>query len=98
MPRILFTTAQRAHVADTSAPLIAITLGERGYRPVYIRNMDPGLLNPAGTTDAIIESAIAGSVFGWDCPAAQPALDFEAELAGRPGPNPDDYFPRALAV
>ena len=80
MPRIFFCTPHEAG-ADTQAPVVAIKVGEMGYFPLERANAEPAELNPPGTTPEIIQSAIAGSIFGWHVPAAQLAVDFANALA-----------------
>lgn len=81
MPIVLFCTPSQAKV-DTSAPVLAIRVGKLGYYPLERIHAHPDDLNPSGTTPAIIESAIAGSLFGWDCQAAQ-ALSEKLALAAK---------------
>lgn len=55
--------------------LIAMTVGERRYATIRTK-LAPVELNPEGTTDEILESALAGSMFGWDTKAARLAVTF----------------------
>jgi hypothetical protein len=60
---------------DIEAPVIAIKVGEPGYYPVFGK-YSAASLNSADVTPAIVESAVAGSMFGWDCPAARAAVQY----------------------
>jgi hypothetical protein len=80
MPRVFFCTPAEAHL-DVQVPVIAIKVGEPGYYALERIHADPAELNPEGTTPEVIESAIAGSMFGWDVPAAQLAIEFANALA-----------------
>lgn len=71
-----------AYVQSTDQ-IAVITRGERGYRPAGIKFDGPNnpaakqeaveLLNDAmGVTKAHAAAMMAGSLFGWDCPAAHP--------------------------
>lgn len=76
-----FLDAKRAHFDhNTNAQLICVKAFERGYWPIVV---------PAGTDaaamcvrlnrgapEAVIESALLASVFGWDVPAAKEARDY----------------------
>ena len=64
---------------ETTGELIVITKGEKGYSPtdVYPQNTSPkegaAALNAAnGVTKAQEAAMVAGSMFGWDTPAANP--------------------------
>ena len=61
--------------AAVGVGMIAIKVGEQGYFPIYtklsMRDLNDGRDIPA----SVIESAVAGSMFGWDVPAAHAALD-----------------------
>jgi len=58
-----------------NAPVIAIKIGQRGYYPIT-GEFNADELNSPDVTQQIIESAVAGSMFGWDCPAAALALKY----------------------
>ena len=62
---------------DVESPVIAIKVGEQGYYPIYSKE-SADELNTEDITTEIVESAIAGSMFGWSCPAANAALRFAA--------------------
>jgi hypothetical protein len=68
---------QQAGLPAQAETLIAMTVGERGYATIRTR-LAPIELNPEGTTDEILESAIAGSMFGWETKAARLALTFDS--------------------
>ena len=74
--RVFFTTPAKACVSDPTVRLVAMKVGEKGFYPITTSGLTPDMLNPAGTDDAIIESALAASMFGWDIPAALPCLAF----------------------
>lgn len=57
------------------APVIAIKIGEPGYYPIFGK-YSAASLNSSDVTPSIVESAVAGSMFGWDCPAAKAALQY----------------------
>lgn len=63
--------------------IVVITRGEKGYRPAGIRfdgSNDPATMRQAvdllndsmGVSKAHAAAMMAGSLFGWDCPAAHP--------------------------
>jgi hypothetical protein len=85
---VLHVTPQQAHVEhQTTAPVIGLKLGERGFYPIHTP-LDVEYLNGEAVSPEVIESAVIGSMFGWDVPGAIPALQgFErdgATLANRP--------------
>ncbi len=70
------TTYVCAAVHPTTGEPIIITRGESGYRPLA-SECDAAtavrLFNePLGITPEQVEAMLAGSMFGWDCPAANP--------------------------
>ena len=64
----------------TDAPVIAIDVGTTGFYPIYSRLNAATLNNNDRITDDVIQSAVAGSMFGWNCPAAKLAMDFAGEV------------------
>lgn len=60
---------------SSESPVIAIKIGESGYFPIYGK-FSADELNTEDVTPEIVESAVAGSMFGWGCPAAKAALQF----------------------
>ena len=75
MKKHIFAKAADAGMPHAQFDVIAITLGESGYTPIYSKST-PEVLNDEGVTQTIIDSAIAGSMFGWTCPAAKAALEY----------------------
>ena len=74
--RRFFVSAKSAFVDHhTDAPIIAIVRGERGYYPIYSR-ASADTLNLRPLPADVAASAVAGSMFGWDCPAAKLARDY----------------------
>lgn len=61
--------------------LVVIKRGESGYRPVANpANISLEKLNVAlGVDEVEMDAMLAGSMFGWDCPAANPPRDSKAE-------------------
>lgn len=60
-----------------STRIIAIKIGEPGFYTVEARaGKNADWLNTPDITPEIVESAIAGSMFGWNVPAAQAAVRF----------------------
>lgn len=54
-------------------PILGILRGESGYCPIYSA-ADPDELNASlGVSKAEAAAMLAGSMFGWDCPGADPA-------------------------
>ena len=76
---VLFVTADMAHVTASASPIIAITKGELGYHPIQTQ-ASVEELNQPGASAAILQSAVEASMFGWDTPAAKPALEFFARV------------------
>jgi hypothetical protein len=68
---------QQAGLPAQAETLIAIIVGERGHNEIRTRRA-PVELNPEGTTGEILESAIAGSMFGWETKAARLAVAFDS--------------------
>jgi hypothetical protein len=62
----------------TDAPLVAIKRGESGYHPIYSRS-SADELNGGEVSAEVIDSAVAGSMFGWHVPAAAPAVEYFEE-------------------
>lgn len=65
---------------DNPAPYGLVTPGERGFSPIYsplpIADIDAIVARKYATrapTPAEREAALVGSMFGWDCPGADPA-------------------------
>ena len=79
LSRILFVDAAKAHVRD--AAYIGVQLGERGYRPIH-SGLTLDDLNNGAVPHAVAEAAIAGSMFGWDVPAARAAVRWFREARG----------------
>ncbi len=55
----------------TDRGVIAITIGEPGYHPIETR-MSINELNGPNVEPAHVEAALAGSMFGWESPGADP--------------------------
>jgi len=77
-----FYRARPEYVIQTDAPVVCYVVGETGFYPIRT-NAKPDDLNWDGTTDEILESAEAGSMFGWDAPSAALALDFAKECIAK---------------
>lgn len=74
MPIIFYALSKQACVAhQTNAPVIAIKAFERGFYPIYTR-ATPDDLNNGKFSNEEIESAILGSMSGWNCPGAKLAV------------------------
>lgn len=69
---------------QTDAPVIAVKAGQSGYWPIYSRRR-ADVLNPKDMTPAILESAMAGSMFGWNVPAAALAMAYAYEADRKAG-------------
>jgi hypothetical protein len=52
-------------------PFIFVKVGEKGYWEAQEAEELP---------EEVAEAALAGSMFGWLCPAAQPAVDYAKSL------------------
>lgn len=52
---------------EDDTPAILVKIGELGYWPTEQVEDLP---------EEVVEAAIAGSMFGWDCKAAQPAIEW----------------------
>ena len=55
--------------------VIAIKIGEEGYYPIHSK-FSADELNDKDVTPAIVESAVTGSMFGWDRISAKAALQY----------------------
>lgn len=75
--RILFYYDVKGSVVEhtTDAPVFAVASFERGYHPIYTR-ATAERLNHGRYTPEVLQSALEASMFGWDCPAANPAASF----------------------
>lgn len=72
---LFFAKAEAAFVKHlTDAPVVAVSVGERGFYPIYT-SAKPADLNDPSVTEEEVTSAIAGSMFGWRTPIARLALD-----------------------
>ena len=74
MDNTLFLNPDSADVT-TKAPLIAIKFYESGYFPIY-SNASADDLNGGPIDPEVIQSAVIGSMFGWDVPGAKTAHDY----------------------
>lgn len=63
------------HTLETTGETIMIRLGEKGYYPQdELKNRDADELNEVyEVTKGQAEAMYAGSMFGWDTPASNPA-------------------------
>lgn len=61
--------------------MIVVRVGVKGYFPIHTQLSMRELNDYYDIPEAVVESAVAGSMFGWDVPAARPALDY-ARLSG----------------
>lgn len=60
---------------QTTAPVVAVKLGESGFYPIYTA-ATPEDLNDGAVAKDIVMSAVTGSMFGWDVPGAKKAVDY----------------------
>lgn len=65
--------SEHKSTTDSDAPVIAVRRGEAGYWPIHTTFTADELNQDIGVTPAIREAMYAGSMFGWDKPAADPA-------------------------
>jgi hypothetical protein len=72
--KVIYANPSQAHV-ETNAPVIAIKFLESGYFPIYT-SATPKELNGPNVTDQIIESAVIGSMFGWQVPGSSLAVEY----------------------
>lgn len=59
-------------VAPGGEKPIRIVRGVQGYFPVHNATDVARFNNDRGITDAQVKAMIAGSMFGWECPGADP--------------------------
>lgn len=62
--------------AAYGAEVISITAGVVGFRLEHVNPEELDKLNPPGLSNELERSFVAGSMFGWDAPAAVPAIEF----------------------
>ena len=81
---------------ESSGELIVIEKGKRGYSPTGIYPQDPDIRagvdaanGDNGVTKAQSAAMMAGSMFGWDAPAADPANYDDQGIPIRPGRKQD---------
>lgn len=68
-------------IHDTNASVVAVRLGAQGYYPIHT-TATPNLLNMVDISDEVAKAALAGSVFGWHTPAAEPAIAHAEQVMG----------------
>lgn len=66
------TRAAGARFFATPAPVIELRLGQPGYWPVFTDRSAEDLNRAEGVTELQAGAMLAGAVFGWDAPAADP--------------------------
>lgn len=71
----IFIPADQVPQSGIATPLIAVKFLESGFYPVYTRSTAE-CLNGSDVTPEIMESAIIGSMFGWDVPGAKEARHY----------------------
>jgi hypothetical protein len=86
LPEIAYVTnTLHAQGPDGVPPVLAIRCGEPGYHPIYTHATADSLNEGMGITPAQREAMLAGSMFGWECPAAQPEnYDIDGKLHHSP--------------
>ncbi len=60
---------------ELDSQVVAITLHEPGYTPIYTKS-NADILNGFSIPKDVIESAVIGSMFGWGSPGARKAIQF----------------------
>lgn len=76
MEKTIFAAAELVGVRHlTDATVVAVCYGEAGFYPIYTR-MAVDELNPEDVTPEIVESAVIGSMFGWNVPGAALAVAY----------------------
>lgn len=81
MKKMFYFDNRNHEKSSCDAPVIAVTQGERGYRPIYTP-LDAAHLNGPDVTPQELEAAYTGSLFGWDVPGADPNYWNEATFTG----------------
>lgn len=71
--------ARTCRTYSTEAPIIAIERGEMGFKPIYSRKSADELNAAEGVTPEQRQAMLAGSMFGWHVPGADP--EFYQDLA-----------------
>ena len=87
MTILFYFPALDAGVAHrTDATTIAVKPFETGFYPIESKS-NASELNGGRYSADVLEAALAGSMFGWECPAAKPAVDYieHAMRAGQGG-------------
>lgn len=76
--KVTFYKDKSDYQVQTSAEIVAFVYGENGYWPIPIIAPDVTAksLNYDDMTDEVLESAEAGSMFGWDLPLARIAKSY----------------------
>lgn len=70
-----FLPADNKEIHATPAPVVAVTLGELGYTPIFT-NATADDLNKQPLPPEVAEAALIGSMFGWGVPGARPAVEW----------------------
>jgi hypothetical protein len=78
-------------IVSTDAPVIVITTHEEGYKPLYTSATADDFNDPE-IPGEVLESAEAGSAFGWDCGAAKLAIEYSEKNKEVPPIKPYHYF------
>lgn len=76
LPELAFV--QNPSDSPGAAPVIGIKRGEPGYYPIFTQRTADELNQMNHVSPAQREAMYAGSMFGWDVPAANPDL-YDAE-------------------
>lgn len=72
LPRIAFI--DNSEKVNGASPVIGVRRGESGYHPIWTRRSADELNAAEGVTKQQAAAMYAGSMFGWNAPAADPAL------------------------
>lgn len=74
LPDQAFLTAKDRGIHNSPTPVVAVKKGEKGFFPIQNAKTAQDLNTLFGVTPAQVEAMFAGSMFGWDTPAANPDL------------------------
>lgn len=78
MTQFTFFLPADKRLHNTDAPVVAVKVGEVGFRPIFVSsNADE--LNGGALPENVALSALSASMFGWGAPIAADAIAFAKE-------------------
>lgn len=82
LPKMAFLDNTDRRHTDSSASVVAIRRGERGFYSIPTEYTADQLNSAAGVTDTQVKAMEMGSKKGWHCPESFPARGKQLEAVG----------------